>query len=210
VISGFRFCAGNVGKLYGIQPDLTTLGKIVGGGMPVAAVAGREEVMIIAGREGGRHVRFDGGTYSAHPASIMAGKVMLSYLIEHENEIYPHLAALGQQVRQRLEQIFADHGILAQCTGYPNKAIAGSSLAVLHFPIKPDTVIDSPDVANDPACCMIQLREHIFRLAIQLENVYTMHGLGALSTAHTQEELNGLYTACDRVARQMKEHVASL
>ena len=111
VISGFRFCAGNVGKLYGIQPDLTTLGKIVGGGMPVAAVAGREEVMIIAGREGGRHVRFDGGTYSAHPASMMAGKVMLSYLIEHENEIYPHLAALGQQVRQRLERIFADHGI---------------------------------------------------------------------------------------------------
>ncbi len=207
VIAGFRFRAGNAGQLYGIEPDLTTFGKIVGGGMPAAAVAGRAEVMTRAGREGGRHVRFDGGTYSAHPASMMAGKTMLAYLIEHEAEIYGRLGEMGQQVRARLEQIFAGHGILAQCTGYPNEALKTSSLAVLHFPVKTGIVIDSPDVAANPACCMVQVREQAFKLALLLEDVYTMHGLGALSTAHTQEDLEHLYTACDRAAGRLKEVV---
>ena len=134
--------------------------------MPVAAVAGRAEVMTRAGREGGRHVRFDGGTYSAHPASMMAGKLMLEYLIEHEDEIYGRLAEMGQQMRQRLEQIFAEHGILAQCTGYPNEALTGSSLAVLHFPVNEDIVVDSPDVAADPACCNMEVRERALKLAL--------------------------------------------
>jgi len=205
VIAGFRFRAGNAGQLYGVAPDLTTLGKIVGGGMPVAAVAGRAAVMNRAGREGGRHVRFDGGTYSAHPASMMAGKVMLAYLVEHEAEIYGRLGEMGQQVRERLEQIFAGHGILAQCTGYPNEALKASSLAVLHFPAKADILIDSPDVAADPTRCLVQVREQAFKLALLLEDVYTMHGLGALSTAHTQEDLEHLYTACDRAASRLKE-----
>jgi glutamate-1-semialdehyde 2,1-aminomutase len=204
VISGFRFRAGDAGHLYGIQPDLATFGKIIGGGMPVAAVAGRRDVMAIAGREGGRRVRFDGGTYSAHPASMMAGKLMLAYLIEHEGEVYSRLAELGQQVRSRLEQIFAAHGILAQCTGYPNEAIKGSSLAVLHFPVEPGTVVDSPEVAADPNRCMIELREQILKLALLIDDVYTMHGLGALSTAHTEDDLNTLYAACEHLAQRLE------
>ena len=204
VISGFRFCAGSVGRLYGIQPDLITLGKIIGGGMPVAAVAGRREVMVIAGREGGRRVRFDGGTYSAHPASMVAGKVMLAHLIEHEEQIYTRLASLGQQMRLRVEQIFADRGVLAQCTGYPNAAVKGSSVAVVHFPVRPGVIVDSPDVASDPRLCRVQVREGIFRLAMLLADAYTMHGLGALSTAHTGEDLNRLYEACDQVAQRLK------
>lgn len=208
VISGFRFRAGDVGRLYGVQPDLTTLGKIIGGGMPVAAVAGRQDVMALAGREGARRVRFDGGTYSAHPASVLAGTVMLTYLVEHEAEVYGRLAELGQQVRVRLERIFADRGVLAQCTGYPNDAVKGSSMAMLHFPVKPGVVIDSPDVAADPACCMMQVREQIFKLAMLLEDVYTVHGLGALSTAHTQEDLDGLYEASDRAAQRLKPYLS--
>jgi glutamate-1-semialdehyde 2,1-aminomutase len=204
VISGFRFCAGSVGRLYSIQPDLTTLGKIIGGGMPVAAVAGRRDVLAIAGREGGRRVRFDGGTYSAHPASMLAGRVMLSYLIEHEQEVYPRLARLGQQVRVRLEQIFADHGILVQCTGYPNEAVKGSSVAVVHFLTRPGVTVDSPDTASSPELCLVEVRERVFRLAMLLEDVYTMHGLGALSVAHTEQDLNRLYEACDRVAQRLK------
>jgi glutamate-1-semialdehyde 2,1-aminomutase len=208
VIAGFRFCAGSAGQLYGIRADLTTFGKIIGGGMPVAAVAGRREVMSIAGREGGRRVRFDGGTYSAHPASMMAGKLMLAYLIEHENEVYSRLAEMGQQVREQIERIFADHGILARCTGYPNAILKGSSLATIHFPVRPDVVIDSPDVAADPSCCMIDLRERILRLALMLQDVYTMHGLGALSTAHTAQDLDHLYDACDRVAQRLRGRLA--
>jgi glutamate-1-semialdehyde 2,1-aminomutase len=204
VIAGFRFRAGNAAQLYGVEPDLMTLGKIVGGGMPVAAVAGRAELMTRAGREGGRHVRFDGGTYSAHPASMMAGKLMLSYLIEHEGEIYPRLAEMGQQMRRRLERTFADHGVLARCTGYPNAALTGSSVAVLHFPVDPDIAVDSPDVAADPACCNTAVREQGLKLALLLEDVYAVHGLGALSTAHSEQDLEHLYAACGRAAERIK------
>lgn len=205
VISGFRFHAGDVGALYGIHPDLLTLGKIIGGGMPVAAVAGRADVMALAGRAGGRRVRFDGGTYSAHPASMLAGKIAIEYLIQHKDEVYGYLARLGQQVRERIEQIFATHGILARCTGYPNEAIWSSSLSMVHFPTRSDIVIDSPDVAADPTCCSPELREHVFKLAMLIQDVYTVHGFGALSTAHTQADLDMLYDACDRVAQRLSQ-----
>ena len=204
VIAGFRFRAGNAAALYGIQPDLTTMGKIAGGGMPVALVAGRAAVMTRAGREGGRHVRFDGGTYSAHPASMMAGKTMIEYLIEHEAEIYPRLAKMGQQMRTRIEQVFAEQGVLAQCSGYPNQAVQGSSLALIHFPVRPGIEIDSPDVASDPTCCNMEVRERVLKLALLIEDVYAVHGLGALSTAHTDQDLGKLYAACQRAAQRIK------
>jgi glutamate-1-semialdehyde 2,1-aminomutase len=210
VIAGFRFRAGNAGQLYGIEPDLSTFGKIIGGGMPVAAVAGRQEIMSLAGREGGRRVRFDGGTYSAHPASMLAGKTVLEYLIEHEAEVYGQLAELGDQVRQRLEAIFADHGILARCTGHPNEAVPGSSLAMLHFPVAPEIEITSPDIAADPACCMLEVREYALKLALLLHDVYAVHGLGALSTSHTEQDLEHLYRACDAVAARLAGPLAAL
>ena len=58
VISGFRFCAGSIARLFGVQPDLATYAKVMGGGMPVAAVAGKADVMKLAGRGGS--VKFSG------------------------------------------------------------------------------------------------------------------------------------------------------
>jgi glutamate-1-semialdehyde 2,1-aminomutase len=83
VISGFRFCAGSAARLYGIMPDLFTFAKVIGGGMPVAAVAGRADIMSLAGRSG--DVRFSGGTYSCHPASLLAARTMMSWLSDHES-----------------------------------------------------------------------------------------------------------------------------
>jgi glutamate-1-semialdehyde 2,1-aminomutase len=204
VIAGFRFRAGNAAALYGIQPDLTTMGKIVGGGMPVAMVAGRADVMTRAGREGGRYVRFDGGTYSAHPASMLAGKLMVEYLIEHESEIYPRLGEMGERMRARIEHVFAEQGVLARCTGHPNDAVQGSSLALIHFPVRPDIEIDSPDVASDPTCCNMEVREMVLKLALLMEDVFAVHGLGSLSTAHTEQDLERLYSACERAAHRIK------
>jgi len=67
VIAGFRFHAGNAGALYGVQADLATFGKVIGGGMPVSAVAGRADILGLVGRERDSKVKFSGGTYSAHP-----------------------------------------------------------------------------------------------------------------------------------------------
>ncbi len=207
VISGFRFRAGNLGALYGIQPDLTTLAKIIGGGMPVAAVTGRADILNLCGRASGSKVRFLGGTYSAHPASLLAAKTLLTHLVEHENEIYPRLAQLGAQMRQTIERAFAAEGIFTRCTGHPNETLRGSSLAVPQFPYDEKQALLDPDDVNDPAKCDVELRDHLFQLALLLEDVHVVHGGGAVSTAHTEQNLARLGEACQRVARRIKKYL---
>jgi glutamate-1-semialdehyde 2,1-aminomutase len=207
VVSGFRFHAGDVGALYGVQPDLATFGKAIGGGMPVSAVAGRADIMSLVGREGGSKVKFSGGTYSAHPASLLAAKTFLSYLVAHESEIYPRLNDLGEKTRRTMEASFVQEGIYAHCTGYGNEVLAGSSMAMLHFPYKEDTQLNGPDDALDPGVCDVVLCQEVLPLALLLEDVHIVHGHAAVSTAHTEADMEFLDQACRRVARRIKEYL---
>jgi len=207
VIAGFRFRAGNLGQLYGVQPDLATFGKVLGGGMPVAAVAGQAEIMDQAGRAGDQKVKFSGGTYSAHPASLLAAKTLMTYLVAHEAEIYPRLAELGEKTRRTVEAAFAEEGIYARCTGYPNESLPGSSVAMVHFPYKDGCQLDSPDDVRNPAVCDVILGDKALQVALLLENVYVVHGLGALSTAHAAEDIAILGEACRQVARRFKAYL---
>ena len=208
VISGFRFRAGDLGALYGVQPDLATFGKAIGGGMPVAAVAGRADIMNLAGRDGDFMVKFSGGTYSGHHASLLAAKTIMTYLVAHEEEIYPHLAAQGEKARRTMEDAFAQEGIYAHCTGYANEVMKGSSMAMLHFPYQDGCTPDRPVDVRNPAVCDVVLGDKALQLALLLENVHVVHGLGALSTAHTDEDIKLLGEACRRVARRFKPHLS--
>lgn len=203
VIAGFRFQAGTLGSLYGIQPDLTTLGKIIGGGMPVAAVAGRADVLALASVKG-RRVAFDGGTYSAHPLSMLAGRLMIEHLVKHEKGLYAQLGEKGARLRQALQSAFDEQGLLARVTGEPGRVAPASSLAYLHFPYRPDVPLDRAEVINDPALCDIDMRDRIVKIAFLLEDVYTMHGSFALSTAHTDEDLAHVAEAARAVARRLR------
>jgi glutamate-1-semialdehyde 2,1-aminomutase len=207
VISGFRFRAGNLGALYGIQPDLATFGKIIGGGMPVAAVGGRRDIMNLAGRRGGNKVKFSGGTYSGHPASLLASKTMLNYLVTNEDSIYPRLAELGASARNIMEAAFANEGILARCTGDGGSEIPGSAMAILHFPYRADAVLDRPERVFDPSICDVVLSKKVVELALLLENVHFLEGHGAVSTAHTEQDLQFLAEACQRVARRIRPYL---
>ncbi len=207
VISGFRFRAGDLGALHGVRPDLAAFGKIMGGGMPVAAVAGRADILGLAGSDGGNRVRFTGGTYSAHPASMVAAKTVMEYLTANETSIYPRLAELGEKTRRAMEQAFAEEGILARTTGDPRGAFGGSSLAMLHFPYDETLELISPDDVYDPQKCDVVLRDKVIQTALLLEDVHVVHGLGALSTAHTEAEVDFLREACRRVARRIKPYL---
>lgn len=210
VQTGFRFRAGDVGSMYDVRPDLTVFGKIVGGGMPLTAVVGREEVMqLCSDRRRGLRARFDGGTFSAHPASLLAAKTMLDHLVENEADVYARLSDLGQRMREGVEETFARHGILARCTGYGNEAVPGSSVGSVHFPFREseDVELDRPDKVDDPEICDVALRERVLKPALLLEDVYVMHGLGTLSTAHTDEDIDHLLSAFDAVARRIKDHL---
>ncbi len=220
VIAGFRFRAGNMGALYGIQPDLTTFGKIIGGGMPVAAVAGRAEIMELASvSEGGSRaykaarVKFSGGTYSAHPASMLAAWTMMSYLADHEAEIYPRLGELGELARRTVHDAFAAEEIYVHVTGGSvlsggnDPLTTGSSMFMLHFPFEPDRPIVSPSDCFDPARCDIPLCHTVLDLAMLVEDVFMLHSHAGISTAHTESDIAFLGEACRQAARRIKPYL---
>jgi len=202
VISGFRFCAGSITHTFGIQPDLSTFAKVMGGGMPVAAVAGREEIMRQAGRGGG--VKFSGGTYSCHSSSLLASLTMMEHLVAVEKELYPRLSALAEKARTEVEKAFADEGLAARCTGRGSDAIPGSSLGAVQFPYDPAVRCDSPEQTRNPAVCDVELADSVLQLALLLEDVFVMHGLGSLSAAHTDEDVARLAEACRRAAKRIR------
>jgi glutamate-1-semialdehyde 2,1-aminomutase len=205
IISGFRFRAGNLGALYGIQPDLTTLGKVVGGGMPVAAVAGRADVMDLCGRQGGRRVRFDGGTYSGHPLSMLAGRTLLEYLVSHEDEVYPRIHNMGARLRDDVQAAYDDEGVLVQVLGGPSDVMPGSSMILLNFLHQEGISRDLPDEINNPLNSDGVLREREVKVAYLLEDVFVLHGGGAVSMAHTEEDLARFVTVSRSVARRLRE-----
>ena len=207
VISGFRFCAGSITRLFGVQPDLATYAKVMGGGMPVAAVAGRADVMKLAGRGGG--VKFSGGTYSCHPASMLASYTMMEHLVAQEAAVYPRITELAEKARQAVEQAFAAEGITARCTGRSSNAIPASSMAAVHFPHDPATPCDSPEQTRNPDVCDVELSETVLQRALLLEDVFVMHGLGAVSTAHTEEDVERLGEASRRAARRIAPLIES-
>ena len=208
IVSGFRFRAGDTGRMYGVQPDLAAFGKVIGGGMPVAAVGGRAEIMALAGRKGGMRVAFSGGTYSGHPASLLAAKTMLEHLVAHEAEIYPRLTELAILAHRTVEKAFMDEGIYARCTGYGNEVLPESASAMLLFPYDEGVVPRSPDAARNPEICDLVLGEEVLRVAMLLEGVHVTHGLGSVTTAHTEDDLQFLGDACRRVARRIGPYLA--
>lgn len=87
VMTGFRLAWGGAQELYGIQPDLTTLGKVIGGGLPIAAYGGRADVMTKVAPSG---PIYQAGTLSGNPLAVSAGLAMLRYL-KHHPEVYSAL-----------------------------------------------------------------------------------------------------------------------
>lgn len=205
VISGFRFCANSLAWLYQIRPDLSTFGKLVGGGMPIAAVAGRADVLALCDPAAGpRRVKFEGGTYSAHPASLVAGLAMLAFIEQHERVLYEQIGQLAERARQGIEEIFRRNGIAAHCTGFANKVVPSSSMSMVHFLLK-DRPCTTPEEIWNPNFCDPEMREKVFKLAMINRGFFPAHGLGSVSFAHTQGEIDRMLEAVEDVARLMKK-----
>ncbi|MGB8959700.1 MAG: aminotransferase class III-fold pyridoxal phosphate-dependent enzyme [Candidatus Aminicenantales bacterium] len=209
IISGFRFCPGGVQTLYGIRPDLTTLGKIIGGGHAVAAVVGPREIMEECehGRAGGDRVYFEGGTFSAHAEYMKAGLVMLGFLAGHAATVYPKIARSGERLRREIERVFAEAGLRARCTGDGNDVVRGSSLFMVHFPRSADVAYDRPEDIHDPGRSDLPLREDLLKLALLVNGVNVVHGGGAVSSAHGAKEIEATIAAYAEAARLFKKYL---
>jgi glutamate-1-semialdehyde 2,1-aminomutase len=95
VMTGFRVAYGGAQALYGITPDITTLGKIIGGGLPCGAFGARAEIMNMLAPLG---PVYQAGTLSGNPLAMAAGIATLDYLESNQQQIYPHLEALSAAV----------------------------------------------------------------------------------------------------------------
>jgi glutamate-1-semialdehyde 2,1-aminomutase len=108
VMTGFRLAYGGAQELYGIKPDLTTFGKIIGGGLPVGAYGGRSEIMDIVAPLG---PMYQAGTLSGNPLAMAAGIAQLKILREKKNEIYPRLESLSAKLVEGVAAAAKDAGV---------------------------------------------------------------------------------------------------
>ena len=110
VITGFRLALGGAQELLGIKPDLSTFGKIIGGGMPVGAYGGKKEIMEVVAPLG---PVYQAGTLSGNPVAMAAGITQLTYLKEHP-DVYTKINALGERLYGGLEEIVKKAGAPCQ------------------------------------------------------------------------------------------------
>lgn len=108
VITGFRISKGGAQQLYGVYPDLTILGKVLGGGFPIGAFGGKKEIMEIVAPSGGV---YNAGTFNGNPVSMVAGLTVLRHLDEG---IYSKLSESTDRLCAGFEEILADAGIPSQ------------------------------------------------------------------------------------------------
>jgi glutamate-1-semialdehyde 2,1-aminomutase len=119
VVTGFRLAYGGGQTYYGVTPDLCTLGKVIGGGFPLAAVAGRADIMAHFDRDRAGESGFTPqiGTLSGNPVAAAAGLATLAIL--KRPGTYEHLFATGSAIRHGLEQGLRDAGFAVQVPGEP-------------------------------------------------------------------------------------------
>ena len=110
VMTGFRLSRNGAQGLYGIRPDMTILGKIVGGGMPLAAYGGRRELMQQVAPLG---PVYQAGTLSGNPVAVAAGLTTLQ-VIDEMPGLYEQLEERGQQIQEGLQKILADTGVVGR------------------------------------------------------------------------------------------------
>lgn len=192
VVTGFRLSPGGAQQHFGIIPDLATLGKIAGGGNCIGVVAGREDIFRCADasipRAKGEGVLIGGGTFSCSPLSMLTGLAVLNHLKDHAKEIYPQLDRMGIYLRDGMEKIFSHYGLPFKVTGV-------ASLCGVDF---------SGSEAQHAGSAKF---DHEFKIRMLNHGVYVMHGGGAISTAHTKEDLDLVLSAVNETCAEMAKSI---
>ena len=186
-VISFRVAPGGAQQYYGITPDMTALGKIIGGGFPVGAFGGRRDIMELYDPTNGPQVSH-AGTFNANPVTMLAGAKTLEQL---DSEVYRRLAELTERLRQGVRDICRELETPVQVTGL-------GSLFGIHF--TGEEVRNYRDVAAEDG----QLRHHVF-LGLMNEGILTASNLiGSLSTAIGEGEVEAFLSAFKRVLERQR------
>ncbi|MEM1589399.1 MAG: glutamate-1-semialdehyde 2,1-aminomutase [Thermoproteota archaeon] len=108
IVTGFRVSLGGCQEYYGVKADMATLGKVMGGGLPMAAYGGKKEIMQKVSPVGGV---YQAGTFSGNPLSVAAGYATVKFLAENRGQVYPELERNCTTLRKALEDLSQSHGL---------------------------------------------------------------------------------------------------
>jgi glutamate-1-semialdehyde 2,1-aminomutase len=188
-VQSFRVAPGGAQELFGVTPDLTTFGKIIGGGMPVGAFGGRRDIMAqfdptVAGGARIAHA----GTFNANPMTLVAGEAVLLALTP---AVYRRLADLGESVRSKLRAALPTAGVPAQVTGV-------ASLFGVHFTSQP--IRNYRDVVAGDA----ELTRAVFTGLLNEGILLQTSCAGSLGVMTTEREVDTLVDAFTRVAARVR------
>jgi glutamate-1-semialdehyde 2,1-aminomutase len=197
VITGFRWSPGGLQQKLGVTPDLCTLAKILTGGMPGGAVAGRDEVMQVMARTGDderdRYRRVShGGTFNANPYCAATGNATLQIVASGEMQKQADLMA--ERLRQGLRKAVDRHGIPACVYGE-------SSTFHVYFGARSIAGLDANTLKNVPGPV-----QNGFRQALQVRGVDLMSRCsGVLSGVHSEADIDQALEAFDGAIQAMLE-----
>ena len=184
-VISFRIAPGGSQEYYGITPDMTSLGKIIGGGFAVGAFGGREDIMGLYDPTSGPRVAH-AGTFNANPATMLAGSVTLEQLTP---DVYRQLAEATEYLRQGLKGVGQELEVPVQVTGL-------GSLFGIHF--TDDTLVGYRDIAKADSA----FRHNVF-LGLLNEGIMMAPNLvGAVSTVIGEPEVDAFVDAFRKVLQR--------
>ena len=176
-----RLARGGAQSLFGVAPDLTTMGKLIGGGLPVGAVGGREEVMALTDPERARSLPHS-GTFNGNAVTMVAGAVALELLTADECE---RLNALGDRLREGIDSLGRDLGVALTASGL-------GSLMTIHL-------LEEPPVSDRAARRADAEAGRLLHLALLNEGVFAAkRGLLCISTPMGEDEIERALSAIRR------------
>ncbi len=187
----FRSEFGGLQTHYGITPDLTALGKIIGGGFPVGATAGRADVMDVLNPQSSKLLFPHSGTFSANPISMTAGITAMELL---DHSAVTRLNALADRARHGITRAIKDAGVPACVTGY-------GSMFRIHMKAQAPEDYRQAYASADEGKRLKALLGHLFDRGIILIN----SGSATISTPMTETEIDTLIDAVSSGLRKLAE-----
>jgi glutamate-1-semialdehyde 2,1-aminomutase len=174
VITGFRLALGGAQEYYGVTPDVTTLGKILGGGFPMAAFVGKEEIMETIAPSG---KVYQAGTYSGNPVSVTAGITTLKILKEKGADFYDKMALSCQKIVNPLKKVINESGKKLQI----NHVASMFQIFFTEESIIDYKTVKASDIAKFMSFQTKLLENGIFSAPSQFESCF-------LSSAHSDQD----------------------
>ena len=185
VITGFRLGLGGGHGYFNVRPDLTVLGKVIGGGLPIGAVSGRRDIMehMDHTKYSGEDYCFQGGTGAANVLTLAAGEATIQALMDEP--VYEKIDGLGQNLRTRLSETFSQSNFDARVTG-------AGSLFGIHFS-KEKCIRDTRHLSGQYKEQAKQMFSYLLNNGILLLSPDLPHG--AISYSHSESEIETLVSA---------------